>query len=70
MPVTAIKLLGFLLFNFDANSASNFLGFLFFKYNIFLYNCSSYLSDIIIFDPLLIASFINLLKMQSKMDLK
>ena len=61
VPVTAIKLFGFFLFNFDANSASSFLGFLFLRYKTFSYNLSFlYFSETIILDPLLIASLINL----------
>ena len=60
VPVTAIKLLGFLLFNFTAKSESNFLGFLFLRYKIFPFNPSLNFSDIIILEPFLIASLTNL----------
>ena len=60
VPVTATILFGLLQFNFEENSASNFLGFLFFKYKILLTKRSLRFSDIIILDPLEIASLTNL----------
>jgi len=60
VPVTAIKLFGFFLFIFEANSASSFLTLLFLRYKIFPLNPSITFSDIIILDPALIASLINL----------
>ena len=61
MPVTAIKFFGLFLLIFAANSARSFLGFLLFKYKILFLNPSLIFSEIIILEPFLIASLINLL---------
>ena len=67
MPVTAIKFFGFLLNIFELNLASKFLGFLKYKYKILFFQPLFFnLSEIIIFDPLLIASLIN--KLPSVLD--
>ena len=59
MPVTAIKLFCFLLNIFELNSASKFLGFLTFKNKMLFFQTFFFnLSEIIIFDPFLMASFI------------
>ena len=58
--MTAIKLFGFLLKILELNRASSFLGSLKFKNKILFFHPFSFnLSEIIIFDPFLIASLIN-----------
>jgi len=62
VPVTAIKFFGNLLLIFAANSARSFLGFLLFKYKTLFLNPSLNFSEIIILEPFLIASLINLFR--------
>ena len=58
MPVTATNFFGFFIKNLYVNSESSFLGFLLLIKVMFFLSNFIFFSEIIIFEPLLIASLI------------